>query len=120
PARTIPRAIMLSLSIALAVYLAVALAVLHVLGPARLADTVAPLAQAAQATEWTEADIVVRIGAAAGALGALLALMAGIGRTTLAMARHRDLPHWLAAVHPRHRVPHRAELALAAAVIALV
>lgn len=120
PARTIPRAIMLSLSIALAVYLVVALAVLHVLGPARLADTVAPLAQAAQATEWTEVDIVVRIGAAAGALGALLALMAGIGRTTLAMARHRDLPHWLAAVHPRHRVPHRAELALAAAVIALV
>lgn len=29
------------------------------------------------------------------------------------MARHRDLPGWLAAVQPRYRVPHHAELALA-------
>ncbi|MGB2979269.1 MAG: amino acid permease, partial [Propionicimonas sp.] len=53
-------------------------------------------------------------------LSALLALMAGIGRTTLAMAREGDLPRWLAAVHPRWRSPHRAELVLAAAVMALV
>jgi APA family basic amino acid/polyamine antiporter len=36
------------------------------------------------------------------------------------MARHRDLPTWLAAVHPRFQVPHRAEVALAAVVIAVV
>jgi basic amino acid/polyamine antiporter, APA family len=50
----------------------------------------------------------------------LLALIAGIGRTTLAMARHRDLPGWLSAVHSRYRVPHHAEIALAVAVSALV
>lgn len=50
----------------------------------------------------------------------LLALIAGIGRTSLAMARHRDLPGWLAAVHPRYRVPHHAEAALAVVVAALV
>jgi hypothetical protein len=32
----------------------------------------------------------------------------------------RDLPHALAAVHPRHRVPHRAELAVAVLVAAAV
>jgi APA family basic amino acid/polyamine antiporter len=53
-------------------------------------------------------------------LGALLALIAGIGRTCLAMARHHDLPGWLAAVHPRYHVPHHAEIALAVAVSALV
>ena len=53
-------------------------------------------------------------------LGALLALIAGIGRTGLAMARNRDLPPWLAAVHPRYRVPHHAELALAVVVSILV
>ncbi len=63
---------------------------------------------------------VVRVGAALAALGALLALIAGIGRTGLAMARHRDLPGWLAAVHPRYRVPHRAEIALAVVVCVLV
>ncbi len=61
-----------------------------------------------------------RLGGAAAALGALLALIAGIGRTSLAMAREQDLPGWLAAVHPRYRVPHHAELALAVAVCALV
>jgi APA family basic amino acid/polyamine antiporter len=63
---------------------------------------------------------VVRIGGALAALGSLLALIAGVGRTSLAMARHRDLPRWLAAVHPRYRVPHRAEIALAVVVSALV
>jgi APA family basic amino acid/polyamine antiporter len=63
---------------------------------------------------------VVRIGAAVASLGALLALIAGVGRTSLAMARNRDLPGWLAAVHPRHRVPHHAETALAVVVSGLV
>jgi SAM-dependent methyltransferase len=63
---------------------------------------------------------VVRVGAAAASLGALLALIAGIGRTSLAMAREGDLPRWLAAVHPRYRVPHHAEVAIAIIVVALV
>jgi APA family basic amino acid/polyamine antiporter len=50
----------------------------------------------------------------------LLALIAGVGRTSLAMARNRDLPSWLAAVHPRYRVPHHAEAALAVVVSVLV
>ena len=36
------------------------------------------------------------------------------------MARERDLPGWLDAVHPRYRVPHRAELTVAALVVLLV
>ena len=63
---------------------------------------------------------MVAVGGATAALGALLALIAGIGRTTLAMAREGDLPRWLAAVHPRFRVPHRAEVVLAVVVSTLV
>jgi APA family basic amino acid/polyamine antiporter len=62
----------------------------------------------------------VRVGAALASAGALLALVAGLGRTGLAMARERDLPGWLDAVHPRFRVPHRAELTVAAVVVVLV
>jgi APA family basic amino acid/polyamine antiporter len=54
------------------------------------------------------------------AAGALLALVAGLGRTSLAMAREGDLPRWLDAVHPRYQVPHRAELSIAAVVVVLV
>jgi len=63
---------------------------------------------------------IVRVGAALASLGALLALLAGVSRTSLAMARGGDLPRWLGAVHPRYRVPHHAELALAAVVGVLV
>ena len=63
---------------------------------------------------------VVRVGGAIASAGVLLSLMAGIGRTTLAMAGDHELPAWLGAVHPRFRVPHRAELALGVVVIVIV
>jgi APA family basic amino acid/polyamine antiporter len=120
PQRTIPRAILLALSIVVAVYAVVGTSLLLVLGPDRLAAEAAPLAAAVQSAGWTWAGPVVRLGAAAAALGALLALIAGVGRTSLAMARERDLPGWLAAVHPHFKVPHHAEIALAVAVSALI
>jgi basic amino acid/polyamine antiporter, APA family len=120
PQRTIPRAIPLALGIAVAVYAVVAGTLLVTLGPARIAGSHAPVAAAVAAGSWAWAVPVVRVGASAAALGALLALIAGIGRTGLAMAREGDLPRWLAAVHPRRRVPHHAELALATVVCALV
>ncbi|NQX27470.1 amino acid permease [Microbacteriaceae bacterium VKM Ac-2854] len=116
PARTIPRAIVIALSIALVVYLAIAVVTLSALGPVALGESTAPLVDVLRASGWTWAVPVVGVGAAAASLGALLALVAGIGRTTLAMARTGDLPRFLAAVHPRYRVPRRAELALAVAV----
>ena len=120
PARTIPRAVRTALGIVLVVYLAVAVSLLTVLGADGVAATPVPLAAVVEARGWSAAGPAVRVGAAAGALGALLALSAGIARTTLAMARTGDLPSWLAAVHPVRRVPQRAQLALGAAVSALV
>ena len=120
PERTIPRAIPLALGIAVVVYAVVAVTVLAALGPDGVAGTPAPLAAAVDASGWAWAAPVVRLGAAAAALGALLALIAGVARTSLAMARHGDLPGFLAAVHPRFRVPHHAELALAVLVCLLV
>ncbi|MFJ9213812.1 APC family permease [Streptomyces sp. NPDC102264] len=119
PGRTIPRAIPLALGITLAVYAAVALAVLAVLGPDGLAGAAAPLDQAVRAAGVPGLVPVVRAGAAVAALGSLLALILGVSRTTLAMARDRHLPHALAAVHPRFGVPHRAELAVGAVVAVL-
>ncbi|WP_093422817.1 APC family permease [Saccharopolyspora flava] len=120
PERTIPRAILLALPIAAVVYAGVGLVVLGVLGPHELAASTAPLADALTAAGHGGLTPVVRFGAAAASLGALLALIAGVGRTGLAMAREGDLPRFLAAVHPRFQVPHRAELTVAAVVIALV
>lgn len=112
PARTIPRAIPLALGITLLVYAVVAVAALLVLGPRGLAEANAPLSVMVRTAgaDWLEP--VVRVGAVVAALGSLLALILGVSRTTMAMARDRHLPHALAAVHPRFAVPYRAELAV--------
>ena len=119
PTRIIPRAIIIAFGIAVAVYLLVGVAVLLAAGPERLARSAAPLAEALRAAGAGPLLPVVAVGATLASLGALLALIAGIGRTTLAMARHRDLPGWLAAVHPRYQVPHHAEIALGVVVCVL-
>ncbi|MEU2207839.1 APC family permease [Streptomyces hygroscopicus] len=119
PARTIPRAIPLALGITLAVYAAVAVAALAVLGGGGLGAAGAPLADAVRAAGLPGLAPVVRAGAAVAALGSLLALILGVSRTTLAMARDRHLPHGLAVVHPRFGVPHRAEAAVGAVVAVL-
>jgi APA family basic amino acid/polyamine antiporter len=120
PRRTIPRAIVLALALTVGVYAVVAITVLTVLGPQATAVSAAPLADVAAASGWAWTQPIVRIGAAAASLGALLALIAGIGRTTLAMAREDDLPRFLSAVHQRWRVPRRAEIAVGAIVIVTV
>jgi basic amino acid/polyamine antiporter, APA family len=120
PERTIPRAIPIALGITVAIYAALGASVLLTAGPRVLAATRAPVvaALAHSGADW--ASPVARVGAAVASLGALLALIAGVGRTTLAMARERDLPGWLASVHPLHRVPDHAEVALGIAVSVLV
>lgn len=120
PQRTIPRAILTALGLALVVYVLIAASVLLTLGASNIAQSAAPLADVVTARGWGALEPLVRIGAAAAALGALLALVAGVGRTSLAMARNRDLPSWLAAVHPKYQVPYRAELTLAVIVSVII
>lgn len=116
PARNIPRAIILALSGALLVYVLTATVVLLTLG-ADAPVHAAPLAAVVEAASLPWLAPLVRVTAATAALGALLALLTGLGRTTLAMARESDLPRFLAAVHAKWRVPHRAEITLGAIVI---
>ena len=120
PRRVIPRAIPIALGIVVALYLVVGLAALAAAGPEALAASSTPLATAVKAVDAAWAVPVVRAGATVASLGALLGLIAGVGRTGLAMARNGDLPRTLASVHPRYQVPDHAELAVGAAVGVLV
>ena len=120
PGRTIPRAILAALAVVLCLYLAVAVTALLVAGPDALAASSAPLRTAVELAGAAWAKPVVTVGAAVASLGALLALLAGVSRTSLAMARNRDLPRRLATVDPSHAVPRAAQLALAGVVALLV
>ena len=120
PARTIPRAIPIALGIVLVVYAAVATSALLAAGAQTLARAPAPLAAAVEAGRWSGLSPVVRIGATVASLGVLLSLLAGVSRTAFAMAANRDLPAFLTAVHPRYRIPHRAEIVVCAVVVLVV
>jgi APA family basic amino acid/polyamine antiporter len=120
PARTIPRAIPIALGITLVVYAVVMISALAAVGPSALAASTAPLATAVDAGDLDGLSPAVRVGGAVASLGVLLSLLLGVSRTMFAMAAERDLPSWLAAVHPRTRVPHRAELAIGVIVFAVV
>jgi APA family basic amino acid/polyamine antiporter len=118
PARSLRRAIPLALAIALAVYLLVALAGLRGLGAAGLAGSDAPLAALVAGGRL---EPVVRIGAAVATVSVLLSVLVGVSRTTLAMARGRDLPTVFTTIG-RRGTPWRADLAggAVAAVLALL
>jgi APA family basic amino acid/polyamine antiporter len=120
PARTIPRAVPLALGLVVAVYAAVAVTALAVLGAHRLAVSPAALRDVVSSGSWHVLAPVVRVGAVTASLGVLLSLLAGVGRTSLAMARDGELPRVLDAIHPRFAVPHRAELTVGILVLLVV
>jgi basic amino acid/polyamine antiporter, APA family len=120
PARTIPRAIVIALGMTLVVYTGVAASALLAVGPDALAQATAPLTAATEAGSLSWLSPAVRVGATLASLGVLLSLLAGVSRTTFAMAAEGDLPRWLDAVHPARRVPHRAGITAGALVAAIV
>jgi APA family basic amino acid/polyamine antiporter len=120
PATTIPRAIPLALGITLVVYAAVAISSLLAVGPQALANSAAPLDTVVRGGSLDVLAPFVRVGGTIAALGVLLSLIVGVSRTTFAMAANGEMPRWLDAVHPRHRVPHHAELAVGTVVAVVV
>ena len=107
-------------AIAVALYAAVAVASLLAAGPDALAASTAPLGDGRQAAGAAWAVPVVRIGAAVASLGALLALIAGIGRTRWPCRATATFRAGSRRSIRRYRVPAHAELAVAAVVSVLV
>ena len=118
PERTIPRAITVALGVTIALYgLVFAAALQSVPAPYPLIGA-APLVTAAQMVDAGWLVPIVTVGAVLASLGALLALLNGIGRTSLAMGRRGDLPRRLAHVHGG--VPRTAQVVVGAVVVVLV
>lgn len=120
PGTTIPKAVPRALGAVLLLYALVGVTALAVVPAAALAGTDAPLRLVVEAGDLEGLAPVVRLGAGIAALGVLLNLIPGVSRTTLAMARRRELPTWLAHVDARRSLPLRAELTVAAVVVVLV
>ena len=119
PERTIPRAIPLALFGVLALYAVVGAVAIDFGGVDRLGASDSPLRDLVGSVD-SPLEPIVQFGAAIASLGVLLNLIPGVSRTTLAMARNRELPGWFAHIDEKRSLPLRAELTVAAVVVALV
>lgn len=117
PERTIPRAIVLSLSTSAILYFAVATVATGAVGASALASNRSPLTLAAERFQAPGAVWIVGLGATTAMLGVLLSQMLGISRVMLAMARRGDLPGIMGHVDPKSSVPVRATLVTAAIIL---
>ena len=115
PTKTIPRAIIGALWVVLVVYLVVALATTPILlaTPSPLDTPLTALAGSGNA--WLVTALAVLAS-----LGSLLAILAGLSRTSLAMGRRSDLPSLLARVSPRTGGPIVAEVTVAGLAVVLI
>ncbi|OLT15952.1 transporter [Serinicoccus sp. CUA-874] len=123
PGRVIPRAVLVSLGVVLGLYLLLGASLLRVLGVDGIAGASAPVAELLAAAVPDDADLWswgLRLVAGAAALGALLNLVLGVSRTTVAMARDAHLPRRLARVSGERGVPRAAELAVGVVVLVVV
>ena len=120
PARTVPRALGLSMVLITALYVALQVVAQGVLGTAALAAARdAPLAAVAAVAIGAGGALVVGAGAAVSMFGNLSGMMLASPRALYALARDGFLPAPLAAVHSRFRTPHVAIVAHAAITTAL-
>lgn len=109
PARTIPRAIIVTMVIVAALYLGVAFAGIGMLGPDGFGQaaqrTAAPLEAVAGATGLPLLTQIVAIAAITAMVGVLLNLLLGLSRVLLAMARRRDAPALFQRIDARRSSP---------------
>ena len=122
PARTIPRAIVVTLLATMTLYLAVVVVAVGAVGAGALGaatrEAAAPLEVAADALSVPAIGTVVAVAAITAMAGVLLNLLLGLSRVVLAMGRRGDLPPGLAAVADGGS-PRRAVIATGVAIAGL-
>ncbi|MEK6954275.1 MAG: amino acid permease [Candidatus Micrarchaeota archaeon] len=113
PKTTIPRAILLALTVCTAIYLLTGFVSIGMLGADKLSLSKAPIAEAISLAGSRYAVILVAIGALAATASVLLTEILGISRIAYSMARNSQLPAFLSKIHSKYGTPYVAILSSA-------
>jgi APA family basic amino acid/polyamine antiporter len=111
--RTIPKAIIIAISIATVLYILTAVSSIGAVGAGTLSSPAfknAPLASVMLALGMNWGFLVILVGALAATSSVLLIQMLGLSRTIYAMSVNRQLPAFLSRLHPRFKTPYLAEI----------
>jgi APA family basic amino acid/polyamine antiporter len=110
PERTIPRALVVGVTIVTVCYIALNAAYFHLLRPDQIAASTRVAADAADAMLGHGGAAIMSAVVIVSTFGALNGVILSGPRAYLAMARDGLLVRWAAAIHPRFHTPHRAIL----------
>ena len=100
--------LLLSVVISTIVYILVGIVAVGLVGPANLADSNAPLAEAISATGNPLAVQIVSYGGLLATASVLLMSILGVSRMAYSMARRRDMPRVLTKLHHKFFTPYYA------------
>ena len=114
PSYTVPRAVLLSLSVVALLYAGLQVVSQGVLGPALATTTDAPLGAVAERVLGGSGRTLILGAAIVSALGYVSGDMLASPRLLFAFGRDGLLPARLGAIHPRFRTPHIAIIVYAA------
>lgn len=117
PRKTIPKAVIITISVAIVLYAAVSVVAAGVLGAPGMSASSSPLQHAADAMQAPGMSLIITLGASTAMLGVLLSQIMGISRMLLAMGRRNDLPHFFELIHKKTYVPHVAILFTASVIL---
>lgn len=124
PARSIPRAVIVTVLVTFVIYVAVAAVAVGVAGAEGLERvtrvSAAPLERVAEGFGTRKAERLVALAAVTAMVGVSLNLLLGVSRVLVAMARRGDVPRSLAALDGAEPSPRRAVLVTSLLIGALV
>jgi basic amino acid/polyamine antiporter, APA family len=119
PEQTVPKAILLALSIAAVIYMLVSWLATRVLTPAELSASGAPLLDVVRRAQPNFPAVVFTIFALFAVLNTALLNFVTASRLLYGMAREGLLPAWLGKLHPVRRTPYRTFLVILPVAIVL-
>lgn len=105
PEKTIPRAIIITISVAIVLYILVSIVAIGVLGTHAMANSKSPLQVAANDLNTPGIKIIITLGASTAMLGVLLSQILGISRMMFAMGRKNDLWPAFQRIDTKNNVP---------------
>jgi APA family basic amino acid/polyamine antiporter len=110
PNRTIPRAMILAITLSTILYVLIGVVSVGLVGSRRLEAAHSPLADAISVTGRSGAVLLVSLGAMIATASVLLMTILGVSRMTFAMARNGQFPAFLRQINKRFQTPHYAIL----------